>query len=101
MAVAFVQEFDVGDDRTTANYDAIKQGLNPEVDKPAGLIVHTAGFTADGVFRIFDVWESEEDWNRFYDDRLMPIVERVMSEGPGGPPPAREYTYELHDVVRG
>jgi hypothetical protein len=25
----------------------------------------------------------------------------VMSEGPGGAPPAREYTYELHDVVKG
>jgi hypothetical protein len=99
MAVAFVQEFDVGDDRTTTNYDAIKQGLNPEVDRPAGLIVHTAGFTEDGVFRIFDVWESEEDWNRFNNERLMPIIERVMSESPSATPPAREYTYELHDVV--
>ena len=34
-------------------------------------------------------------------ERLTPVVEKVMSEGPGGPPPAREYTYELHDVVKG
>ena len=100
MAIAMVQEFDAGDDRSTANYDRISRDLNPEGDKPAGLIVHTAGFTAEGVFRIFDVWETEADWERFRDERLMPIVERVMSEG-GGAPPAREYTYELHDVITG
>jgi hypothetical protein len=101
MAIAFVQEFD-GDpnDRSTTNYDAIAQELKGAADSPPGLIVHTAGFVGDGVFRIFDVWESEQDHKRFMDERLMPIVERVMASG-GGAPPAREYTYELHDLVTG
>jgi hypothetical protein len=99
MAVAFVQEFESGDDRSTANYDAIKQQLDVDANKPAGLIVHSAGFTGDGVFRIFDVWESEADCKRFMDERLMPIVGRMMSENPSATPPAREYTYELHDIV--
>jgi hypothetical protein len=101
MAVAYVQEFDAGDDRSTTNYDAIAKELGADTDKPAGLIVHTAGFTADGVFRIFDVWESEADLKRFLDERLMPIVGRMMAEDPSATPPAREYTYELHDVVGG
>jgi hypothetical protein len=102
MAVAFVQEWDGdADDRSTNNYDAIREALHVDADKPAGLIVHTAGFAGGGVFRIFDVWESEEHVKRFLDERLMPTVEKVMAGGGTGEPPAREYTYELHDIVRG
>jgi hypothetical protein len=39
-----------------SDYDAVKERLNIEADRPDGMIIHTAGFTADGVFRIFDVW---------------------------------------------
>jgi hypothetical protein len=48
-----------------------------EADPPTGLIFHTAGFSGTGLFRIFDVWESEED----------------------RAPPSVQYTYELHDVI--
>jgi hypothetical protein len=96
MPIAYVQEFEATDDRTTTNYDAVKEKLNVEQDPPDGMIIHTAGFTDEGVFRIFDVWESEEQHARFMTDRLMPIVQDVI-EGGAGP---RESTYELHDVVR-
>ena len=46
-------------DRSTDNYDFIsdKIGTGPF----DGLILHSAGFDeADGVFRIFDIWESKE-----------------------------------------
>ena len=99
MPIAYIQEFDGdGDDRSTTNYDAVKERLNVDTDPPAGLIVHTAGF--DGaVFRIFDVWETEEQQVRFRDERLAPIIRDLMSSGAA--PPAREYTYALHDVVKG
>ncbi len=101
MPIAYVQEFEVADDdRSTTNYDTIKERLNVESDPPAGLIIHTAGF-GGGVFRIFDVWATEEDHARFLAERLMPIVEQVMSTAASGGPPTREYTYELHDVVHG
>jgi hypothetical protein len=100
MAITMVQEFTVEpDDRSTTNYDAVKERLNVDADPPAGLIIHTAGFTGRGVFRIFDVWESQEDWERFRDERLMPAVQPVIDGG--GAPPSAEYTYELHDVVKG
>ena len=100
MPIAYVQEFD-GDenDRSTTNYDSVRARLNVDTDPPAGLIVHTAGF-AGPVFRIFDVWESEEHASRFRDERLMPVVSQMMQSGMGSPPD-REYTYELHDFVRG
>jgi hypothetical protein len=100
MAVAYVQEFAIGD-RSTENYDFAKERIG---DAPIdGLIIHTAGFDDDaGVFRILDVWETREQGERF--------LERVMSMVGEGPeafprpdtftPPTREGFYELHDVVK-
>jgi hypothetical protein len=95
MPIAYVQEFDASDDRTTKNYDAVKERLNVEGDRPDGMIIHTAGFTTEGVFRIFDVWQSEEQHARFMNDRLMPIVDELIQ---GGTRP-HESSYTLHDLV--
>ncbi|HZS25553.1 MAG TPA: hypothetical protein VFA30_11285 [Gaiellaceae bacterium] len=97
MPIAYIQEFDASADRTTTNYDAVKERLNVERDRPDGMIIHTAGFTAEGVFRIFDVWESEEQHTRFMNDRLMPIVQELMADGAR----PQESSYTLHDVVTG
>jgi hypothetical protein len=97
VPIALVQEFEVAaDDRSTTNYDAIRDRLGVDADPPAGVIFHTAGFTGTGLFRIFDVWESEDAWRRFREERLMPAVQAVAQ---GAPPPV-EYTYELHDFVQ-
>ena len=62
---------------STASYDAGKEKLNVEGDASAGReIIHTAGFTEDGVFRLFDVWESAEQHARFMSERLMRNVQR-------------------------
>jgi hypothetical protein len=101
MAVAFVQEFEIGA-RSTTNYDAIAERLNAADGVPDGLICHTAGFADDaGVFRIFDVWESQADADRFIEERLMPVVREVMGDqfGAPGAAPQRQYFYELHDVI--
>ena len=83
MAVAVIQEFPIeGDDRTTTNYDRVQEELGVRDNPPAGGLVHTAGFDEQaGVFRIFDVWESEEAWNAFFNDRLLPIVQPLMEQG--------------------
>ena len=102
MPVAFVQEFKIdGGDRSTTNYDSIRDQLNVEGAPPAGLIVHTAGFDEGaGVFRIFDVWETREHAERFQQERLMPIVEKVMATSENATPPDRQDYYELHDLNR-
>ena len=102
MAIAFVQEIS-GDpgDRSTEGYDAVAAKLNVDADPPAGLIVHTAGFTSTGTFRIFDVWETKEDWERFRAQRLDPALQEVMGDMPEGGPTVSEDTYDLHDVTRG
>jgi quinol monooxygenase YgiN len=98
MAVAVVQEFPIeGDDRTTTNYDRVQEALGTRTDRPAGGLVHTAGFDEEaGVFRIFDVWESREAWETFLNDRLMPTVRPMMEQG-GRAPQTR--VYELHESI--
>ncbi|HZO36694.1 MAG TPA: hypothetical protein VFB41_07445 [Solirubrobacteraceae bacterium] len=101
MAIVYVEEFDVGDDRSTSNYDAVAGRLDVEANPPEGLIVHTAGFAGDQ-FRIVDVWETEEDKTRFYDGRVLPVVMQVMADATEGPPALpRTYSYEIHDLITG
>ena len=98
MAIAVIQEFPIeGDDRTTTNYDRVQDALGARDNPPAGGLVHTAGFDEDArVFRIFDVWESEQAWNAFMHDRLLPIVQPMMERG-GRAPETR--VYQLHDFM--
>ena len=98
MAIAVIQEFPIeGADRTTANYDRVQELLGTGANPPAGGLVHTAGFDEEaGVFRIFDVWESHEAWDAFFNDRLMPVVGPLMEQG-GRPPETR--VYQLHDFM--
>lgn len=100
MAIMMIQEFEVAeDDLSTTNYDSVAARLNVENDPPAGLILHAAGFTGKGLFRIADAWESEGAWESFRDGRLAEALKPMMESGEGSPP-AAQYTYELHDLVK-
>jgi hypothetical protein len=98
MPIAYIQEFPASGDTSTTNYDGVKAKLNIEGDRPDGMIIHTAGFTAEGVFRIFDVWDTEEQHARFMSERLMPLVEEMMS-ATGSATRPQESSYQLHDVI--
>ena len=95
MAYAHITEFDSGDDRSTVNYDALGARLF-ELGQPEGAIHHSAGFDDNGVFRMYEVWESREHRERFVKETLEPL----LAEGPVDPthsdPPDREFGYELH-----
>ena len=101
MAIAMLQEFPIQDnDRSTANYDGVRERLGADTDPPTGLIAHSAGFDEEaGVFRIFDIWESEADWKRFESERLAAAVQPLLEAG--APPPAKQYTYTLHHTISG
>ena len=86
--------------------DAVSAALNLQ-DAPDGLLIHTAGFDHDaGVFRIFDVWETREQGEKFIKERLNPIIEPMAAAAMQDPnsdfaPPSRESWYELHDSMSG
>ena len=93
MAVAVVID---NPDLTREVYDSVNTNMDL-TGPPEGMIIHTAG-VVDGVFRIFDVWESLEDYDRFAEQKLLPAIVAVVGE-PQGPPPSRT-VYELHDMIR-
>jgi hypothetical protein len=102
MAVAYIQEFPAGDHSTT-NYDYITEKVG---DGPFdGLIAHSAGFDPDdGVFRIFDIWETREQAQRFIDEHIQPLVEQGASAFPNPESfaqPSKDGFYELHRMVSG
>jgi hypothetical protein len=107
VAIAYLQEFEIQNgDTSTTNYDAVVAALNLQ-EAPEGLLIHTAGFDHNaGVFRIFDVWETREQGEKFINDRLNPIIEPMAAAAAQSAdndfaPPSRETWYELHDSITG
>ena len=74
---------------TWERYDRFAARLREAV--PEGLILHAAGPTDEG-FRIVQVWESEEAWQRF-----AALTDPVSSE----PPPAVRVLHPEHVVYGG
>ena len=74
---------------------------------PVVLSLHTAGFDDQaGVFRIFDVWETREQGEKFINEQLTPIIERMAAEAADKAddsftPPTRDGWYDLHDSMTG
>lgn len=64
---------------------------------PHGLIHHFATRTEDG-FVIFEVWESQEDFDSFSEEKLQPALDKVS----GGQAPQASPTFgELHNEFHG
>jgi hypothetical protein len=96
MPVAVVQDWiEPETDRSTASYDAVSARLAEGQMPPDGLLVHTAGFTGNG-FRNFEVWETREQFDRFLQERLLPLIAEVGR--PDSTPPQLT-AYELHGFI--
>jgi hypothetical protein len=74
VAYAFTQDVPID----AALYARIMEGLGDE--PPPGLIVHVAVERPEGGLRYYDVWESEDDWDRFGRERLHPVVHGLLRE---------------------
>jgi len=77
MAVAMHMEWPGA---TAEQYDRLRERVSWEREPPEGGILHVASFTPEGA-QIVDVWESEEAFNRFLRDRLMPGIEEIGIPG--------------------
>ena len=74
MTYAFVQDVPID----AATYGRIVEGLGPAL--PPGLVVHMAIERPEGGLRYIDVWEDEQSWRAFTDDRLHPVVHAMLAE---------------------
>jgi hypothetical protein len=72
MTYAFTQDVPID----AAFYKQITDGLGDE--PPKGLVVHLAVERPEGGLRYVDVWESEEECDRFVEERLHPVVHRLL-----------------------
>ena len=83
---------------TKEQYDQVNEKLGVTDDPPQGLLIHTAE-DAGGSMRIVDVWESEDAYNKFNEERLGAAVVEVMGEAPEGAQPEPEVR-ELANVIK-
>lgn len=61
-------------------YERLNRELGVHEGKlPDGLIHHFATRTKDG-FNIFEVWDSQEAFDRFANDRLVPALTKLVGE---------------------
>ncbi len=90
MAVAMM----VDTEGSQAVYEKVREQLGSE--KPVGGIFHIAGPSPHGGWRVIEVWESAEQANRFFHERLVPALQAA---GIQGPPPRREL-WLVHAAMR-
>ena len=73
MAVVVVNEIPQADQ---GFYDEVYPRVMPDGQLPEGCQVHIAGPSAGG-WRVITVWDSEEQFQQFRNDRLIPAMKEV------------------------
>lgn len=68
--------------------------LNLDSNPAPGMLFHVAG-PMDGGWRVVDVWESQEAFDRFFNQRLGQAVRNA------GIPPFQPQAFPLHNIVVG
>jgi hypothetical protein len=63
-------------------YDAITERVMPTGALPEGCQLHVAGPIAEG-WRVITVWESEDAFNQFREEKLLPALREVSGQEPG------------------
>jgi hypothetical protein len=96
MPVAVVQDWvEPVSERSAESYDRISELLGARDDPPKGLLMHSAGHTGEA-FRIFEVWETQADFDVFIVERLMPVLQKAT--GSVTTPP-QVTIYELRNYI--
>ena len=96
MAYGIVHNFPGG---TKEQYEASIAAVHPsDGGLPEGQLFHAAGPSADG-WTIVAVHESQESWERFRDETLLPTMSAGI-EG-GLPTPPQETAFPVHNQQTG
>ena len=94
MAYGVVHQFAGG---TEEQYRASLDAVHPEDGSlPEGQILHYAGPTEEG-WIIVAVHDSQDSWERFRDETLLPKLQAGVEGGFEGPP--QETTFEVRNGV--
>ena len=94
MAIAVISEVRKG---TLDMYDAVNRRLEADgLRAQDGHVFHCAGAMEGGGFRVFDVWETRQQFERFREEVLVPTIDKIVGEQSGEP---NLTIYELHNVI--
>lgn len=74
-------------------YDKVREQI--DLKRPAGGILHVAGPSPKGGWRVIEVFESEEEARRFLKERLGPAFKAAGAT----PPPAPEF-WRVHNYLK-
>ena len=61
-------------------YQQARRDVNWETNVPDGAKFHVAWMGEDGL-RVLDLWESQENFDKFVKERLMPVVQKIGIQG--------------------
>jgi hypothetical protein len=83
---------------TWDDYQRVQTKVGSEA--PDGLIYHAAGEQPNGHWQAVSIWESEEHYNRFRDQKLLPAVRDTLGDQmvEAGPPPSE--TFEAKHTIK-
>jgi hypothetical protein len=90
MAVGVFMEFP---GVTWEQYEQLVQDLGLS-GPPEGMLTHVCGPTSDGGWRMVDVWESQEAFERFANELLIP-----RAQAHGFPQPSKREFFEPFHVM--
>jgi hypothetical protein len=76
MAVVVVNEIEGG---SQGFYDQVNPKVIPDEKLPDGCQLHIAGPTDNG-WRVITVWDSDEQFQKFRDEKLIPAMREVGGE---------------------
>jgi quinol monooxygenase YgiN len=65
---------------TPAQYDEVSPPLVEKVKSAPGFRYHVAFVDSDGSFTVSEIWESQEQHDRFFDENVAPHVPGVEQE---------------------
>ena len=89
MAIAMLVDNPDGSQET---YERVLGKLG--VERPFGGLVHIAGPSPNGGWRVIEVFESEEDVRRFVKERMVPAFQAA-----GATPPPPPELWPVHDAT--
>ena len=91
--MAYVRLFD-NPEGTQEQYDAARDRLGVTAENmPEGAVLHVAGPSPTGGWRVVEVWESEDQARKFDEETLLPLLQSVGVERP------EPQTWPVHNLV--
>jgi hypothetical protein len=92
MTIAMLVDNPLGSEEV---YEKVRAQIG--LDRPAGGVLHVAGPSPNGGWRVLELWESEEEAFRFFNERLG---QALKAAGAFPDPPARPQFWPVHNCMK-